>query len=121
VDDSLRRLRTISRAHSRFLTLVLGQLAFIVIAPVALRAVGVGQHSIDGLCGFPACVLEGRIWLAIYQLSSALQEKRPSLRLATVFLPWASLSVLIALHGKAVHRMRILRALAPRRQRAIDR
>ncbi|MBK7974103.1 MAG: hypothetical protein IPK07_12785 [Deltaproteobacteria bacterium] len=69
-----------------------------------LEEVGAGAH--EGV-GYLAVIGFGVAqYVCVYRLSRALGEPRPWMRLGSMVLPFAALSVVFAIHSKALRRLR---------------
>ena len=101
--EARRRIRT---ADAWLLASVLGEVAFIIGAG-AVAVLGADGRGMDASLGTLVLVLFAA-WqsLAVYRLSLALSECRPVLRVGSMFLPFAGLSVFIAIHSKAARGLR---------------
>lgn len=96
----------VRRADNGLLFAVLGQVPMMVLAALATSAASGRGRADEALCTLVFLGFFVAQCVCVYLLSRALEEPRPWFRLGSMLLPFAGLSVLIAIHSRAMRRLR---------------
>lgn len=96
----------VHRAHGWLCFMVLGQVVLMLLTALA-RSGSSGRAGAHEGVGYLAVIGFGVAqYVCVYRLSRALGEPRPWMRLGSMVLPFAALSVVFAIHSKALRRLR---------------